>query len=600
MGRAQAKQRSFTEIRPKEISIYYKALLYVFVFVSSVLATGYLHIYGSNHAFQLVFVHKAIDPALYPNDPIAATMGSYAAIFWYGVAWVAKYIDLSTLLFILFLVNRLLFLWAGFRLGQALFPNSRYAGLIAMVSVALLPNSLFADAHAPAYTQQTGFAVAFALMAIDAYIRKQWLWCAFFSGMTINMNLMFGVFLAPYILATWMVAPQRLEIIKQTVACGAGAVLIGLPGIYLLFVASTGKPAYDPMTVWQVAELSYPNHFFPQTWEASSQLLALALAGCVLLIAVLCRAVPKPTAGNVIAWTATALGWYLLAVANPLWIHSLPLLHLHPARALLLWQILASLFLATVAAAWAEQTRAAAETVRFSVLTILLPIATLWFHFIGPRRAILAIAIFAFLEATRLFLSQTAAQRPSWKPLNFAVGITVLSFGLFSVHAHWRRVAEAGHWSGIKQHTAYTIAAWAREHTDPTDVFLIPITSRDGWREFRHLSQRNVFLHTKDGSAWPYAPWFAQEWLTRLQHLSFFEVIPVQPSEYTIGKWASLWKQMDQYYDDAYSRLDEARVKRLATQYKIDYWIVPVSVSTAAFPEVYRSGAWKVVRVSAM
>jgi hypothetical protein len=70
--------------------------------VVSLLISGYRDVYGANHAFQLLLVQKINDPTLYPGDPMAETIFSFASLFWYGVAWLARLFDLSAVLFVLF------------------------------------------------------------------------------------------------------------------------------------------------------------------------------------------------------------------------------------------------------------------------------------------------------------------------------------------------------------------------------------------------------------------------------------------------------------------------------------------------------------------
>jgi hypothetical protein len=55
--------------------------LFLWFTIISLLITGYQHLYGGNHAYQLVLVQKLNDPTLYPNDPFADTVFHYASPF---------------------------------------------------------------------------------------------------------------------------------------------------------------------------------------------------------------------------------------------------------------------------------------------------------------------------------------------------------------------------------------------------------------------------------------------------------------------------------------------------------------------------------------
>jgi hypothetical protein len=79
--------------------------LFAWFMIASCLITGYRHIYGMNHPYQLVSVQKLNDPTLYPNDPFAETAYDYASLFWYVVAWLSRIADLSLVLFMFFFIE---------------------------------------------------------------------------------------------------------------------------------------------------------------------------------------------------------------------------------------------------------------------------------------------------------------------------------------------------------------------------------------------------------------------------------------------------------------------------------------------------------------
>lgn len=568
-------------------------ILFVNAFLASLLITGYQDIYGSNHAFQLVLVQKLNNPALYPHDALAeAVVRSYATVFWYGVAWLAHRIDISIVLFVLFLFNRCLLLWAGYRLGQALFPQSRFAGAAGLLSVAALPNSLFADAHQEAYTQQTGFALAFGLLAVDACLRRQWTLLALWLGLAIDMNLMFALFAAAYVAASWL--GERRACSRAIAGALLLAVVVGAPGIYLVLRAAI-IPVPNAQAVWQAAELSYPYHFFPQTWGLPPQVAAAAVAALAWKLSRHPWLLGADVGKHLRAWTLVAIGWYLLAVINPLWLHWRPLLHLHPARALLYWQMLVSIVFVCTLITRAERTTASPD--RISLLPMGMILAVLWCYALSPIRvALLGVGAMA-LEGLRVLLGRRLRMRWLESPALFTLGAALFGLWGYGLAVHAYRVVQTAHWSGVPRYPAYEIAAWARRHTSPEAVFLIPLATTEGWREFRHLSQRSVFCQRKDGSAWPFAPWYAPEWLHRLQTLGFHETAQLKPDEYAIGAWLWLWPQHNHYLARMYDQMDEQRVRALRAWYRIDYWVTRTAMQTN-FPTVFQAGEWKVLRVS--
>jgi len=561
----------------------------------SVFLTGYRHIYGGNHAYQLVLVQKLNDPTLYPNDPFADTVYHYASAFWYVIAWLARFIDLSVVLFVFFLLNKLLFLLAGFRLARTFFPDSRYAPVVGMATMATFPQLLFGDGYATDHTQQSSLSIATMLLALDAFLNKRWLSFAVWFGLAVNLNLMFSIFGATYVGVSWLIHLRRsysADLLVRTVASILGGLIVGAPGIYLVRRATT-HAEYDAPSVWQACELSYPYHYYPQLWEIPKQLLALLLVVGVI-VAVYRFRNASPVGFHVAAWTGVAIGWYLVGWLNPLLLHSLPLLHLHPVRALVLWQLVTVIFLVSFITRIFEINGDKNNTklIAIAYLTIIMLI---FINEIPPSKLFLGVAAVCFVagEIGRRILSRHTAN-----PTALLLATLVIGFvSLYAVGHSFRSVMKGRNILSIERYPSIVIAEWARNNTPKEAVFLIPIANQGGWQLFRHLSQRNVFTHAKDGTAWTYAPWFAGEWLERLEALGFFEILGLDQKTFRIGSWLHVWSRDEKNFIHVYDKVDDNRVEALKQRYGIDYWITRANVKTR-FPKVYEHEGWKVLKVS--
>ena len=570
-------------------------VLFLWMATISVFLTGYRHIYGGNHAYQLLLVQKLNDATLYPNDPLADTAFSYASVFWYVVAWLSRVLDLSIVLFLFFLINKFMFLWAGFRLARTLFPDSRYAPIVGMAMMATFPQLLFGDGYATDYTQQSSLAIAALILSIDAFLNKRWIIFALWIGLAVNLNLMFSIFGLTYIAASWLVqlrGSRLADLVTKPVAATLGGLLIGAPGIYLVRQATT-HAEYDPLSVWKACELFYPYHFYPQTWEIPNQLLALLLAIGVIFVVYRFRTA-SPVGLHLVAWTGVASGWYLAASLNPLLIHWLPLLHLHPVRALVLWQLVTVIFLVSFITRIFEINgdKNNPKLIAIAYLTIIMLI---FINEIPPSKLFLGVAAVCFVagEIGRRILSRHTANSTA-----LLLATLVIAFvSLYAVGHSFRSVMKGRNILSIERYPSIVIAEWARNNTPKEAVFLIPIAEQGGWQLFRHLSQRNVFTHAKDGTAWPYAPWFAGEWLERLEALDFFEILGLDQKTFRIGSWLHVWSRDEKNFIHVYDKVDDNRVEALKQRYGIDYWIARADVKTR-FPKVYEHEGWKVLRVS--
>jgi hypothetical protein len=564
--------------------------LFVWFTIISLLITGYRHIYGGNHAYQLVLVQKLNDPTLYPNDPFADTVYHYASAFWYVIAWLARFIDLSVVLFVFFLLNKLLFLLAGFRLARTFFPDSRYAPVVGMATMATFPQLLFGGGYVTDYTQQSSLSIAAILLALDAFLNKRWLSFALWFGLAVNLNLMFSVFGLTYMAVSWLIqlrGSNPADFLGRAVTATLGGLLIGAPGIYLVRRATT-HAEYDSISVWKACELSYPYHYYPQLWEIPKQLLALLLVVGVVAAVYRFRNA-SPIGLHVAAWTGVAISWYLIGWLNPLLIHSLPLLHLHPVRALIFWQLAALIFLIS------SVLRLAATNDRYLTAYFLTAIGLIFMsEFLSSKLLVgAAVASAVTCEIGRRILSQRIAGNTTlW------LAVLVVAFvSLCAVGNSFRSVLRGNNLFSSAQYPAFEVAEWARNATPKEAVFLIPIHNEGNWQCFRHLSQRNVFTHRRDGTAWTFPPWFADDWLERLAALGFFEVLGIDRKSFKIGSWIYIWSKDDKNFIRVYDKVDDDRVNKLQQRYRIDYWITRADVKTR-FPKVYEHEGWKVLKVS--
>lgn len=560
----------------------------------SLLFTGYEDIYGSNHAYQLVLTQKLRNSGLYPYDPFADTVYSYASAFWYLVAYLSHFIDLPILLLALFILNRFLLIAGAYQLAGAMFPKSQLAPMAAAIMMATVPDLLFGGGYASNYTQQSGFSIACLLWALAATINQRWLQAGIWLGASISFNLMFGLFGVSYFLAALFTFRWNRDFLYRNALAGLLALIFGLPGIYLVSRAAA-KTASELIAVWKAMELSYPYHYFPQTWELMPQIIAALLAVVVVSLRRIGVSTSQPTYSLMSIWTAVALGWYLLSWLNALYLHSLLLMHLHCVRALLVWQFISMIFLSGVVAAYTEHRYSQRHDLPLYIAGWTTLASIFWYTAIRSKM-MLGLLLLAVIPWLVLWLLNRNRVSSLTNPILVLVIVATLMTVTYSVRVTWNRIRQTGNWMGTKNYIAHSIAAWARQNTPTDAVFLIPIYDKEGWIHFRHLSQRSVFLHAKDGTAWSYAPYYATEWLSRLKSLGFYEVARLDDQGYQIGQWIYVWRSEPNPFEQTYEQLDEQRAMRIAQKYKIDFWITRKNTPTT-LPIVYQAGDYKVLSI---
>lgn len=571
----------------------------IWVVTLSILSTGYRG-FGWHH-YAHILLQKLDQPNLYPNDPFADTAYSFATVYWYIVHWVGRFISIHTVLFVLFVINRVLVAYAAYRLSEAMFPNNWLAVLGGMMVVSTVPVPLVGEGDPiKRFADQTTLAFACVMFGLNAFVARRWVQSAIWVGIATSMNLMYALFGMSYLAATFLVDSRYRREWRSILSVSPIGFLLGLPGIFLV-AREAARPVGNVLAVWQAAELNYPEHFFMGIYPFWTHTIVVVLFLVALWMA---RRGGSPVDRLMGAWTVVGIGWYLLAWLNPLLIHSLPLLHLHPVRGHDLWVVLVGLYWAGKAAEWIRM-QTAGGTRSITAVSFVLPVVTLWSVVLPPSPLRLGVVIATWMG---MWVGSIVLYwlRRSWSP---GVAYALMAVCLTGV-AVGRYVRELNYFWQTDHRAVAAIAEWARQHTSRDDVFLIPLVEmgcasqvvlpaqapKAPWNLLRAMAQRNVFVTWLDGSGWTYAPWYAATWIERMRALGLHETAGLDEQNYQIGSWAMLHPQNMERFRETYLRLNDARVQQLKNSYRIDYWVVPEWVDSA-FPVVYRYGCWKVLQV---
>lgn len=571
----------------------------IWVVAISILSTGYRG-FGWHH-YAHILLQKLDQPNLYPNDPFADTAYSFATVYWYIVHWIGQFIPIPIVLFVLFLANRVLVVYAAYCLLRTAFPNNWLATLGGLMVVSLVPRPLVGAGNPIKHlADQTTLAFACTMLGLNAFVNRRWVQSAIWMGIATSMNLMYAIFGMSYLVATFLVDSRFRREWRSILSASPLGLLLGLPGI-LLVATEAARPVENVRAVWQASELNYAEHFFMGIYPFWIHAIVVGLFLVALWMA---RCGASPSDRLMGAWTAVGVGWYLLAWLNPLLIHSLPLLHLHPIRGHDLWVVLVGLYWAGKAAEWISvQTGGGMRGI--ATVSFVLSVATLWNVMLPPSPLRLGAALATWVGVWGGSIAFYWLRR-TWSP---GVAYALMAVCLTGL-AIARHIREVNYLRQTDSRAVAAIAAWAQQHTSREDVFLIPLVDMGcasqvaplaqvpmaPWNLFRAMAQRNVFVTWLDGSGWTYAPWYAATWIERMRALGLHETAGLEEKTYQIGSWAVPYLQNMERFRETYLRLNDARVQQLKSSYRIDYWVVPEWVDSA-FPVVYRYGCWKVLRV---
>lgn len=563
------KPALFTDL-PVSTHIYAGILL-----IASIFVTGY-GVYVGNHPLQIPLVHLINNPSLYPNDPFAATLPYYASTLWQLVARLAQVVPLESLLWTLFLLERLFVIYAAANLAHAFAPKSQLAVVAAMVvfALGLQGPTLGGNTLVVYYFEQTGVSIIFLLLAMAAFYRDRPFWFALWLGLGFNCNSMFGVYAITYFGAVFLLdSAYRREWKKWLLAFGA-FLLIASPAI-LLTLAAFGRKAGDTDLWYLISQARFPHHLFPLTWNRVEYGKYFVLIALVFAFLHQNRHRFGKLLKHSMIWAGMSFLWLIYAFVAAYVTKSPSMLVMHPARAITLWYGFAAVALVSVCAVKLESIRGGER--RAFLAAVLTALILIWHPIVGPYILAVAMVSFALRPVWYYGLAQGSSGRIA---LLLTLWVVVVGLTTFQGRFATTRNATA---AVVSQPDAIQrdVTEWIRQKTAIDAVFLID----PKWWNFRALSERSAFVTWKDGSAILWDRSFVRPWTERLQALGL-----------EISAKGLAQGNADKQLSKSYEELKDAAVKQLQSRYSINYWIVsPSHVSN--FETVFENKRYKVLKI---
>lgn len=142
-----------------------------------------------DQSIQLPIIYSYENPALFNGDVMMEARDSYVTLFYPGLGYAARYLDLSKIMLGLYILTLFVTLSAVYSLGETLFPDKNIGMFATMFWLAYYPNLGGDYIHSPFVTHST-MAIAFSLWAVVLILRGYPLWAALLLGVTANINAM--------------------------------------------------------------------------------------------------------------------------------------------------------------------------------------------------------------------------------------------------------------------------------------------------------------------------------------------------------------------------------------------------------------------------
>ena len=557
-------------LKVKQFNLWNISFGHVFLFfLTSLFVSGY-SVLGGNHPLQLALVQKISNPALFPGDPFVDTLSTYSAVLWYLVAIVAEQISLDKVLLFGFLFERLLVIYAAGRLAQSILPNYRIAQVGSMAIFAVVPLPILGDGSIVGNNfEQTGLAMAFFILAMAAFYRKDKYWWAFWMALGFNSNSLYGIFASTYFLVSLLSdANYRLKW-NSWVSPFTFFLLLSLPVFYLsctTFILKSPLP-----DLWLMAAgYRFPHHLHPLSWKFGAFARFFLLFFLVVLISFFSRHRTVKISRHAISWALVALGWLILAFVAAYLFKSPSLLILQPGRGPDIWYACGSIAIITCIAGTMGSSRA-------TLLHIILLFALIIFWI--PKIHLLILFPMWLI----------ARWGPVWKIIlkkgdqKRLATLIVLAVFLLSAASVFHRIhkGENAFFNRYPVEERKEIADWATNQTPISSCFLIDPT----WINFRILSLRPVYFTWKDGAALLWHRPYVNTWIHRLESIGFM-----------LGEQQERGWALRKPLKTAYENLTDEGVMLIKKETSLHYWIV-AKHHESDFPTAYQSKSFKVLAI---
>ena len=561
-----------------------KGLIFASLLGAALNILAYGFDYGhENHPFELPMLNWLRDPSLYPGDAIRDGFSRFPTVFWNLIALLPHRWNIEAILFVFFLLTKVLFFFGLAWINRWATSDLRFARVAAVliaVSPALNGRSPFGADHILAATQtHTPLAIALLVCAGAGLLERRWIVATFLAVAGLYFSAPYAIYMlfafALFAVLDW---PARRK--SVVLAAGLGAAL-SAPWVILNRAHVTGRFPPDYIR----ALLS----FYPENLRLSTHSPFVLLLGIAFLAVVLV----------VVAWA------HLRSAAPDPRLELMALSFLAPVS----MGAVAGEFFLTPRIANFELLRADSFLLFYSAVLLLVSVYRLADRGLIPLRAVvLPLAILAFaaprdgLHTLLLVLGlQIALWREFWNclgacrrwlgdrplPVWIERGIQA-GVGVVLIAVYGALIVLASHtWNPRARFSIYnwdqdpwlSLQTWARLNTAKDAFFLVP-TDTEGFRAF---SYRSSWGEWKDGTAIYLYPPFADIYLQRMSEVGWrtppdLRIPNVLKHRYESQSWETLF----------------TIARRNNLQFIVQYREVPYPVTP-----VYENSVFSVYRVPA-
>ncbi|MGD9497821.1 MAG: DUF6798 domain-containing protein, partial [Armatimonadota bacterium] len=499
---------------------------------------------NGNQVFQLPTVYRLIEPELYPDDPLVASLRNYPSAAYPALAWLSRSLGIGVerLYLSVWLIERVWLVAMLMILAARFVPDlwgRVFVTLAASTTQWAVGRTLIGGEHI--FTQHlthTDLAFALQLPALAAWLYRRPVLAAALAGGALYLNAMTTVHLVGFMVLLWTFDERRWD--RRHLLALATFVVLALPWAAELraAVGGTSGAAQDTARFWELLRIRRGPHYFVDGWDLTALASIAAVFWLIgrragterLMRRMMIAGLAYTAAMFVVAWLGVHVGSSKLAVLlHPLrgdkWLH----VALIVAVPVFLWReagLTQRMWALLPAIGGAFMLGHAPPATALSVVPLLvagaLAVGAGRLRWLSVASAFAAIGVGCLaLAGSRLFgatlllgtcagglAACTRRVRPAI--LGLVCVIALVQIGRHSIDPGrlglaWYRAGEDPAWVEMAQ--------WAASDTPVSARFITP-PYLEGWR---CLSRRGALVEYRDGSAMHWQAGFEAGWWERLQ-----------------------------------------------------------------------------------
>lgn len=493
-----------------------------------------------NHSIQIPFLRWLKDPSLFPGDRCVEAMRGYFSFFWPAMAWLTHWLPLEVTFFVGHVLTVAATYAAVFAIARRTFPVERRAAYLAVWLVLWGKSVVGEESLHWFYLGHTPVATAIGLWVIWLATAGRWVTGFALAGVVFNVHAMQSAYLL--LMLAFALGAEWGSAGKRVALAAAAYALAAAPGLWWM-IRSQALSA--PADLDLLLRAYFPAHFFASSFKGEH------LVGLIVMAALLATCWiglnRTPPVGRLCRMCAAILIMWLVGGVSDEWWPNAFVLKLHVFRASSYFcYLVLILFAGYLAAVWRRHAMGRLPPVAVLAVTLALAVAgsSRWWAVacllpflwsLGRGRSASLLAAFAagtfFIVLRRFGLLGGVEEMPIvhdeqvfWPLLvalaaaiaapllrsglrHVATTVTLIGLAWLVAVSQASRVAEQ-HQSFRTQQSWFAVQRWAREHSDPAELFLTP-PDCEGFRVF---SERPVVGEWKDGAAVLWDASYADYW----------------------------------------------------------------------------------------